>query len=216
MEFQRHSSGVAKAGLATGIVGTSLGTLGLLGAGANGLGNLLSGSRVQTGVSCDALGMMGLAAMMNGGPCGRSCCESDQYVTRNDASKDAEIAALKSQIALRDANTFTDGKMLELYREMDRRFREVEGQISQQAVFNQTTNDKFQLLKQEQDCCCARLEEAIKAERDARCCGDNSIVTYVNTTFYPHVIPDITVGTTNTPQKLFNPVKNCGNSCDCN
>lgn len=36
MELQRRSSGTAKAGLATGIVGTSLGTLGVLGALGNG------------------------------------------------------------------------------------------------------------------------------------------------------------------------------------
>lgn len=35
MEFQKHSSGVAKAGLATGIVGSSLGLINLLGNGAN-------------------------------------------------------------------------------------------------------------------------------------------------------------------------------------
>lgn len=34
MELEKRSSGVAKGGLATGIVGTSLGTLALLGAGA--------------------------------------------------------------------------------------------------------------------------------------------------------------------------------------
>lgn len=32
MELERRSSGVAKAGLATGIVGSTLGTLGVLGA----------------------------------------------------------------------------------------------------------------------------------------------------------------------------------------
>lgn len=40
MELERRSSGVAKAGLATGIVGTSLGTLGVLGALGNGAGAL--------------------------------------------------------------------------------------------------------------------------------------------------------------------------------
>lgn len=213
MEFERRSSGVAKAGLATGIVGTSLGTLGLLGAGANGLGNLLGRTPNVSSGCGDALVAAALASGMYGCSHGRSCCDSDQYLTRYDAEKDAEIARLRSDIALRDANTFTDQKNLEMYRYVDGRLREIEGQLAQQAVYNQATNDKFQLAKQELDCCCARLEEAIKSEARERCCGDNSIITYVNSTFYPHLVADITAAATTTPQALFNPVKNCGSRC---
>ena len=106
--------------------------------------------------------------------------------------------------------------MLELYQYVDGRLRGIEGQIAQQAVLNQATNDKFQLARQEQECCCARLEQLIKAEAEARCCGDNSIVTYANATFYPHLIADITTGTGTTTQSLFNPVKNCPGGCGCN
>lgn len=53
MELERRSSGVAKAGLTTGIIGTSLGTLGVLGAGANGIGNLLFGRNNQPVVVMD-------------------------------------------------------------------------------------------------------------------------------------------------------------------
>lgn len=210
MEFERKSSGVAKAGLTTGIIGTSLGTLGLLGAGANGLGNLLGGTRTSSGVMDGYI--MGMA-MANQG-CHSTCgCSEDHLVTRYEAQKDAEIAKLKSDIALRDADTYTDQKILELYQYIDGRLRGVEGQLAQQAVLNQATNDKFQLAEQKQQCCCDRLETAIKAERDARCCGLNSLVDYVNTTFYPKLVADITTGTTTQAQTLFNPVPNCG--CDC-
>ena len=37
MEFEKHSSGVAKAGLTTGVIGTSLGALNLLGNGGMGV-----------------------------------------------------------------------------------------------------------------------------------------------------------------------------------
>lgn len=57
-------------------------------------------------------------------------------VNRYEAGQAAEIAALKSDIKLRDANTYTDSKILEMYQYLDGRLRGVEGQISAQAVVN--------------------------------------------------------------------------------
>ena len=47
-----------------------------------------------------------------------------------------------------------------------------------------------------------------------RCCGDNSIVTYVNATFYPKQVADVTTGTATTAQTLYNPVPKCGGCCN--
>ena len=50
--------------------------------------------------------------------------------------QDRRLAALKSDIKLRDANTYTDQKILDMYQYLDGRLRGVEGQISAQAVVN--------------------------------------------------------------------------------
>lgn len=64
------------------------------------------------------------------------CTEGDHVVNRYEAGQSAEIAALKADIKLRDANTYTDQKMLDMYQYLDGRLRGVEGQISAQAVVN--------------------------------------------------------------------------------
>ena len=54
----------------------------------------------------------------------------------NSEKIQALVAALKSDIKLRDANTYTDQKILDMYQYLDGRLRGVEGQISAQAVVN--------------------------------------------------------------------------------
>lgn len=52
---------------------------------------------------------------------------------------------------------------------------------------------------------------AIALEAERRECGDNKIVTYVNTTFYPKYVADITTSSATTQQSIFNPL--CGGCC---
>lgn len=224
MEIERnhHASGVAKGGLTTGIIGTSLGALALLGNGAGLMGNLLGGRNgfgYNNGVGdgqamLDGMLIQALAQGGFGGGCGSrsSCgpCESDHFVTRYDSEKDAQIAKLQADIALRDANTYQDQKMLEMYKYVDGRMRAIEGQIAQQAVTNESIAGRIALNKAESDCCCAKNAAAIEAEAAARCCGDNAIVNYANATFYPQMISDLTIGTTAHAQATWNPVGNCG------
>lgn len=68
-------------------------------------------------------------------------------VNRYEAQKDAEIASLRNQVMLRDANTYVDQKLLEVYRNMDSRFANVEGQIAQQAVYNATNTATLSCLQ---------------------------------------------------------------------
>ena len=49
--------------------------------------------------------------------------------------------------------------------------------------------------------------------QERRCCGDNSIVTYANATFYPKQVADVTTGTGTTAQTLYNPLPQCGGCC---
>ena len=81
-------------------------------------------------------GISTLLGMANGGIFGGNCSEGDHVVNRYEAGQAAEIAALKSDIKLRDANTYTDQKILDMSQYLDGRLRGVEGQISAQAVVN--------------------------------------------------------------------------------
>lgn len=127
------SKGVAGTGLGLGIAGTALGVLN------GGLGNLLGGwgtNNVSAAVDSAIPAMAGLAAgLASRGSCS---CNEDHTVNRYEAAQSARIAELETEVKLRDANTYTDGKMLEMYQYIDGRIRGVEGQISQQAVYNAT------------------------------------------------------------------------------
>lgn len=203
------SKGVAGAGLGTGIAGLSLGVLNAMG-GLGALGGLW-GNR-STNAQNDILTALLTTEMVRGGGYGRSgvpCGGDCDPVTQREMHLVQEIAAKDAQIALRDANTYNDQKSLELYRYIDGRLREVEATLSQQAVQNQATKDSFQLLQERQDCCCRRLETAIESEAKARECADRTIVNYVNATFYPKMVADVTTGTTTTAQSTYNPLPAC-------
>ena len=103
------SKGVAGAGLGLGIAGTALGLLN----GGN-LGGIL------------------------GGWGGNNCCSENTPVNRYELSQQQKISELQAGIALRDANTYNDQKLLELYKYVDGKFNAVESQIGAQAVYNAT------------------------------------------------------------------------------
>lgn len=193
MNIERKSSGTAKAGLATGIVGTSLGALNALGGGMSLLGGL--GNGVVRNVAC-----------------GCSCSE-DHLVDRYTLAQESKISELETQIALRDANIFTDQKFVELYKYIDSELRDIRGELGRQAVHNQKTEDSFQIVSERMQCCCDSLEAKINTERKERRCADNTIINYTNATFYPKQIADVTTGTTTTAQVLYNPLP--VNTCDC-
>ena len=56
------------------------------------------------------------------------------------------------------------------------------------------------------------VNDAIALEREHRVCNDGKIVNYMNSTFYPKYVADITVGSGTTQQTIFNPLctPNCG------
>ena len=107
-EFASH--GVANAGLTTGIIGTALGVLN------GGLGNILN-----TG----------------NGHCNHVCSEN-MAVTRYELGQEQRIAQLESQIALRDANIYSDQKLVEVYKDLSARINGLEDIVNAQAVYNAT------------------------------------------------------------------------------
>lgn len=55
-------------------------------------------------------------------------------------------------------------------------------------------------------------QAAVALEAERRCCADNKIVNYVNSTFYPIEVADITTGTTSTGRSTYNPLCSCCNN----
>ena len=188
------SKGVGAAGLTTGIIGTSLSALN-----AMGNGGLLSG--LLGGGNCGCNGAWNMAG-----------CSENVLVNRYELGQAQEIEALKSQLSLRDASIYSDQKALELYRYIDGKLGEIHGVLSAQAVQNQATKDSFQLMQERLECCKHEMSEALCREIGDRKCSDNAIVNYVNATFYPKMVADVTTGTTTTAQTVYNPlpVSTCG------
>lgn len=120
-----------------GVAGTALGLgIGALGVEVlrGGLGGILGGvaapANAASTIGNDAL----IAAMV--ASASKCSCNEDHTVNRYEAAQSARIAELETEVKLRDANTYTDQKMLEMYQYVDGRLRGVESQLCQQAVVN--------------------------------------------------------------------------------
>lgn len=192
MEYEYAKRGVATAGLTTGVIGTALGAINLMG---NLAGGVLPGAAP-------------VAA-----PVGRgTVCESDHCVNRYELGLEQANAAKDSEISLLKANIYNDQKSLEMYKYFDGEIKGINARLADQAVINQANKDSFAILQERMECCKKELDGAICRERDDRRCADNTIVTYLNATFYPKQVADVTVGTATTPQTTYNPLPayNCG------
>lgn len=183
------SNGKANAALTTGIIGTAGVGAALLNGGLNGL----------------------FGGGWRNGNCG---CNEDHPVDRYEAAQAAKIAELETEVKLRDANTYTDQKMLEMYKYFDGKVRGLEMADAAQQVTNQRVADSFEAVHADIGCVKNELYAAIRNEAEKRCCGDNSIVTYANATFYPKMVADVTTGTTTTAQSTYNPLPRCGGCCN--
>lgn len=141
-------------------------------------------------------------------------CSENHTVNRYEAAQAARIAELETEVKLRDANTYTDQKILETYQYVDNRMRNVEAQLCEQRVTNQRTQDSFALAQADLAAVKAELKGDIKLESERRCCADNAIVTYTNATFYPKMVAAVTTGTDTTAQTTYNPIPKCGGCCN--
>lgn len=91
---------------------------------------------LTTGIIGTALGALnggGLGGIFGGGNSG---CHEDHTVNRYEASLNARIADLETEVKLRDANTFTMGEMNKLRNYVDAKFDGINAQICTQAVVN--------------------------------------------------------------------------------
>lgn len=103
------SKGVANAGLTTGIIGTALGAM-----------------------------SSGILPNLFGGNAAACACNENMPVNRYEAAQNARIAELETEVKLRDANTYTDSKLLEQYKFFDGEIRRIDRELCDQKVLNAT------------------------------------------------------------------------------
>jgi hypothetical protein len=101
------------------------------------------------GIIGTVLGSIGTAAAVNGGGLlnlggNMAACSDDHTVNRYELAQEQKIAKLESQLALRDANTYADQKLLELYKYFDGEIKDIRSTIcandKAQAVINANLN----------------------------------------------------------------------------
>lgn len=114
-----HENNFASKGIAGTALGIGIGALGLE-AIRGGLGNILGG--------------------------GTGNCDS-HYVNRYEASQNARIAALETEVKLRDANSYTDQKLLEVYKYFDGKIGGVESHLCEQRVYNATNTSALACMQ---------------------------------------------------------------------
>lgn len=202
------SKGLGGTALGFGIAGTAMSALN--GGLQNLLGGVLGGNNQN---AVNALAELGLAASLFGGNakcCGG--CNETIGATRYDLGIMNQMAQKDATIARLEVSQEVDQKILELYKYIDGKDKVTGETIAQiaaaQAVQNQKINDNMKFIE-------ADLNNKIAAEKNARCCADNSIVTYANATFYAKLVADVEAGTETTAQATYNPIPNCGCGCGC-
>ena len=94
------SNGKANAGLATGIIGTSLS------------------------------GLLTLGSGLLGGMYGRGCCSEDHYVNRFELDKDQQISKLETENSLLKSNIYTDSKIADSYARLDSKIRDLDSSFN--------------------------------------------------------------------------------------
>lgn len=158
-----------------------------------------------------------IASLLSGTGCNNGCnagvCSENMPVSRYELGQESKIAELQSQLALRDANTYNDQKLLEVYKFIDGELKNIRSELCAQAVTNQKTADSFALAAADLAATKRELHDRIQLEAERRCCADNALKNYVNATFYPKMVADVTVGTATTAQALYNPLPDCGGCC---
>lgn len=71
---------------------------------------------------------------------------NEHYINRYELAMQQELTAKDSKIALLESNIYTDQKIADVYEKLNSKIGCVEGQISQQAVYNATLNGTVSCL----------------------------------------------------------------------
>lgn len=172
-----------------------------------------SNGQVNLNTVLGSIGTAGALGILNGNGCGggilgglfgNNGCGGNAMVNRYELAMQQELAAKDSKISLLESNIYGDQKLLEVYKYVDGELKDLRAELGRQAVINERTSNSI-----------IAVQSNIEREAERRCCADNSIITYVNATFYPKMVADVTTGTDTTAQTLYNPLPVC-KPCGCN
>lgn len=113
----------------------------------------LAGSALGIAIGGLATGLMngGLGNILGGfGLAGNGNCRENMSVNRYELGQEQKIAELQAHIALRDANTYGDQKLLELYKYVDGELKDIRSTMcandKAQAVINAKFESGFAIL----------------------------------------------------------------------
>jgi hypothetical protein len=189
-----NSSGVAKAGLTTGIIGTSLAGLWALGGGNNGNGGILGGlfgnnncanaqAAYQAAISEKDSVIGQLRAENYANNVGASVYDrAVQLSNRNDEKINANLKeAFQELVTTRERLATADANFQCLVAAVERigtNVNNINSEISDMRVREQRTSDAVESAKKD-------FASAIALESERRVAGDQNLLSYVNATFVP-------------------------------
>lgn len=101
----------------------------------------VAGSGLGLGIAGTALGLLNNNGLLGGL---FNTCSENTPVTRYEQTLVQEIARKDSEIALRDANTYNDQKLLELYKFVDGEFKEIRAALCDTRAAQGVINAKFE------------------------------------------------------------------------
>ena len=105
----------------------------------------VAGSGLGLGIAGTALGLLNGNNGLLGGLFGNNCgCSENMPVTRYELNQESKIAELQSQIALRDANTYNDQKLLEVYKYFDGELKDIRQNMCDTRATQGIVNAKFE------------------------------------------------------------------------
>lgn len=106
----------------------------------------VAGSGLGLGIAGTALGLLNNNNGLLGGLFGNNanCCSENMPVNRYELNQESKIAELQSQIALRDANTYNDQKLLEVYKYFDGELKEMRKEQCDKWAAQGIINAKFE------------------------------------------------------------------------
>jgi len=101
------------------------------------------------GLGAGALGVELLRGGLGGLFGGQAVCNENMPVNRYEAQQNARIAELETEVKLRDANTYTDQKLLEVYKHFDHKIEHINGKLCEQAVWNTAQTGTISCMAQQ-------------------------------------------------------------------
>jgi hypothetical protein len=180
------SNSKGNAALTTGIIGTALGGLLALGGGGGLLGGLFGGGGVAAKEQADYVEL------------------TKQYYT-GQISNIREIQSMWEQL---------NGKIVDnsfaLYKnqrdEKDELLARISALETKQAVDEAVEPWRAKVLQMQIGGVAANAQAALAMEVERRQCADNTLVGYMNNTFYPVSVANVSVASTATAKSTFNPL----------